>query len=118
MRGLSGSESDILQLLGTSYPTVAATLPADPRHFDGNPPPPTIIGSNGRANLCRSLPLNGRNPTELIDQSVMWRKDFTFLIPKIGGSDAMPHVLVLWWALLFGLSMRARYEPEGWTTDA
>jgi hypothetical protein len=116
--GLSGTgESDILQLLRTSYPTVADTLPPDSRHFDGNPPPPLIIEGNGKANLHRSLPLNGRNPTELIDQKTMWRENNTWLIPKIGGSDAVPHVLVLWWALLFGLSMRDRYEPEGWTTD-
>ena len=26
-----------------------------------------------------------------------------------------PHPLVVWWAILFALSMLARYEPDRWT---
>jgi hypothetical protein len=37
-----------------------------------------------------------------------------WLIPEIGdGSDQLPPVL-LWWILLFGLSLLARYEPAAW----
>jgi YaaC-like Protein len=101
------------EILGTG-PRVPRA--ADHRHFDGEPPP-TIIGSNGRANLFRSLPPKGRDPDQLCTQETMWRDNQTWLIPKLGGIDGPPHVLVLWWALLFALSMRARYEPEGWTKD-
>ena len=37
-----------------------------------------------------------------------------WLIPVVGdGSDSLPAVL-LWWILLFGLSLLARYEPAAW----
>lgn len=35
------------------------------------------------------------------------------LLPKAGGQDALSPFM-LWWALLFGLSSVARYEPELW----
>ncbi len=37
-----------------------------------------------------------------------------WLIPRVGdGSDCLSPVL-LWWILLFGLSLLARYEPAAW----
>jgi hypothetical protein len=37
-----------------------------------------------------------------------------WLTPVVGdGSDWLPPVL-LWWILLFGLSLLARYEPAAW----
>jgi len=37
-----------------------------------------------------------------------------WLIPAVGrGQDLLPPVL-LWWVLLFGLSLLARYEPDAW----
>ncbi|GAB2594105.1 YaaC family protein [Microlunatus antarcticus] len=41
----------------------------------------------------------------------------TWILPRIGGVLPKPNALVLWWALFFSLSIRARYEPEGWTKD-
>lgn len=38
-------------------------------------------------------------------------------IPRVGGVNDVTHPLVLWWALLFALSNRARYEPQGWFAD-
>lgn len=37
-----------------------------------------------------------------------------WLRPLVGG--AAMNDLMMWWALLFGLSMLARYEPAGWNT--
>lgn len=37
--------------------------------------------------------------------------------PDVGAADRAPHPLMLWWALLFALSMRARYEPVSWLRD-
>jgi len=34
--------------------------------------------------------------------------------PCIDGSGKALHPLVVWWAVLFGLSILARYEPEAW----
>jgi hypothetical protein len=37
-----------------------------------------------------------------------------WLIPVVGdGGDDLPPVL-LWWVLLFGMSLLARYEPAAW----
>lgn len=42
------------------------------------------------------------------------RTEEHWLIPEVGdGSDQLPPLL-LWWVLLFGLSLLARYEPATW----
>ncbi|MFJ1634165.1 MULTISPECIES: YaaC family protein [Streptomyces] len=42
--------------------------------------------------------------------------DDLFLFPSIGAMQEPVHPLLVWWALLFGLSMLARYEPEHWAS--
>jgi len=43
-----------------------------------------------------------------------WRAQERWLVPVIGDeSDRLPPVLI-WWVLLFGLSLLARYEPVAW----
>jgi hypothetical protein len=39
-----------------------------------------------------------------------------FIFPAFGGAPRPLHPLLAWWALLFALSMLARYEPESWTS--
>lgn len=41
--------------------------------------------------------------------------DDRWVFPALGGSTMQLHPLLAWWALLFALSMLARYEPAGWT---
>jgi hypothetical protein len=38
-----------------------------------------------------------------------------YVFPAIGGASQPLHPLLTWWALLFALSMLARYEPASWT---
>lgn len=40
-------------------------------------------------------------------------RDERMLLPRVGG-QAFLSPLMLWWVLLFGLSMIARYDPEVW----
>jgi len=40
--------------------------------------------------------------------------DDRWVFPALGGSAIPLHQLLAWWALLFLLSMLARYEPEDW----
>lgn len=40
--------------------------------------------------------------------------DHTRVYPSIDGTKKPLHPLVTWWAILFGLSVLARYEPETW----
>lgn len=37
-----------------------------------------------------------------------------YAFPRIGGSDAAGDPIMIWWAVLFALSMLARYEPMEW----
>jgi hypothetical protein len=37
-----------------------------------------------------------------------------WLVPRVGESDDELSPLLLWWVLLFGLSLLARYEPAAW----
>ena len=50
-----------------------------------------------------------------------WERRLTFryagcrnAYPSLDGSPRPIHPLVVWWAVLFGLSILARYEPESW----
>jgi len=38
------------------------------------------------------------------------------VFPALGGNTRPLHPLLAWWAVLFALSMLARYEPAAWTT--
>lgn len=37
-----------------------------------------------------------------------------YAFPRLGGTDAAAHPLLIWWAVLYSLSMLARYEPTEW----
>jgi YaaC-like Protein len=41
--------------------------------------------------------------------------DDRWVFPTLGGSDKQLNPLLAWWAILFTLSMLARYEPASWT---
>jgi hypothetical protein len=45
-----------------------------------------------------------------------WSGNDRVLIPRLGGRDFLSP-LMLWWLLLFGLSIVARYEPELWIRE-
>jgi hypothetical protein len=36
------------------------------------------------------------------------------VFPAVGGNASALHPLTAWWAVLYGLSMMARYEPAAW----
>jgi YaaC-like Protein len=42
-------------------------------------------------------------------------QDERWIRPKLGSKDSVPpSALMTWWALLYGLSILARYEPDEW----
>jgi hypothetical protein len=69
----------------------------------------------------RMLPLFGwpalRHPVKLDDLETIAPAvrgpDERVLLPRVAGRDLLSP-LMLWWVLLFGLSMVARYDPEVW----
>lgn len=46
--------------------------------------------------------------------STRYRLHDRFVFPALGANSAPLHPLLAWWALLFALSMLARYHPESW----
>lgn len=79
-------------------PGVGVMLPeTDMQEWRGEPPPEELFG----------LHVHSRAPGHRSGEE-------RWLIPVVGdGSDRLPPVL-LWWILLFGLSLLARYEPAAW----
>jgi hypothetical protein len=69
-------------------------------------------------NLTGQFPISG---LEVLTQHLKGRGRVLgyneWILPRIGGVTPKPHALVLWWALFFCLSLRARYEPEDWSHD-
>jgi hypothetical protein len=47
-------------------------------------------------------------------QNTGHQPEIGYALPELAGGDS-PHPLMLWWALLLGLSSYARYEPAAWT---
>ena len=41
--------------------------------------------------------------------------DDRYVFPSIGGDTQALHPLLAWWAVLFALSLLARYQPDTWT---
>jgi hypothetical protein len=110
------SEEGVVALLTKHYPALKASRPPDPRHFEGPPVPLVQHGANG-CNLYRAMALPAGMDFETFRAATLIEHHGTWAIPSLGGAGGPTQPLVLWWALLFGLSMRARYEPEGWTGD-
>jgi len=47
-------------------------------------------------------------------QSIEYRRS-TALFPRLGNSSTAAHPIVIWWMVLFALSMLARYSPRDWS---
>jgi hypothetical protein len=79
-------------------PGVGVMLPkTDVQESQGGPPPQELFATHAR----------NRAPGYRSGEE-------RWLRPRVGdGSDLLPPVL-LWWVLLFGLSLLARYEPAAW----
>jgi hypothetical protein len=92
---------------------------------------PTLAGSTGRAvsdqqplpdgrsvKVRRAWTLSaGDNPGEFhsrLTRPYLGDND-RYIFPSIGGDQQALHPLLAWWAILFALSMLARYQPETWT---
>jgi hypothetical protein len=127
--GFQGSGEELEAYLGKHYPTAAGAHLYGHPGFDRTPGQHTRYGSGflfrwqadspdagGQAGtLNRIAPASVPVPPE----SAFERDDVSFsgfaprwLRPGVRGVALSP--LLTWWALLFGLSMIARYEPASW----
>ncbi|WP_372511260.1 YaaC family protein [Lentzea californiensis] len=57
--------------------------------------------------------VSGAEEAALREHTVDYR-GMVCAFPKIGGSDLAAHPFLIWWSMLYALSMLARYEPRVW----
>ncbi len=97
------SEEDLLAVLG-GYPTLAGSLPFGEEIW--------IKPLAGHESMCtiRCWPyaFPGRRDQPYRDDYDRW------VFPPLDDRGKPLHPLLAWWALLFALSMLARYEPASW----
>jgi hypothetical protein len=112
------AEESVVAFLTRHYPAFAASVGPDPHHYNGGHAMPTATKSpNGSYHIHRSMTLPANTDFATWMDSLSVKVEGRWAVPSLGGTGGGTQPLLLWWALLFGLSMRARYEPEGWTDD-
>lgn len=110
-----GSEEAAVQaVLSAYYPGWKRTQPIGPPPGTGHQP---IRRLSGGVFLTRTLQVKPGDAWSTLAASLGIDLSQGRVIPALEREGAPSHPFILWWALLFGLSMRARYEPEGWARD-
>ncbi|WP_158852833.1 YaaC family protein [Saccharothrix deserti] len=106
---LENTEEGVVSFLG-HYPTLRDSLKPD-----------NGIGSVNRAHegmaLTRawSMPQDVKALKRRITNPYLDRNDL-WVFPAVVGNGRPLHPLISWWAVLFALSMLARYEPSSWVS--
>jgi hypothetical protein len=59
-------------------------------------------------------PTAGQPTPSLADRVATWYRGELFVFPALGENPKPLHPLLAWWAVLYTLSMLARYEPCAW----
>jgi hypothetical protein len=75
-----------------------------------------LTGSGVDVSLC--LPSHGttaEDETDLAGRTFGYR-GWRLAFPTVGGSGLPSHPLLLWWSVLYALSMLARYSPHVWNS--
>jgi hypothetical protein len=109
----SAAEEQVAEFL-QSYPT----LIGNETHSDFSPP--ELDHRSGRINTLRAWKwptLEENNMAQLLNRITLPYRDDNerWAFPALGGDRNALHPLLAWWAILFALSMLARYEPASWT---
>lgn len=60
------------------------------------------------------VPVAGQALPPLEDRVATWYRGQPFVFPALGENTKPLHPLMAWWAVLYALSMLARYEPCAW----
>ncbi len=103
------TEADIIGYLA-SYPSLVGSQNAAPDHAFPQETTRT-------ADVPRVWPLPaGQDPDPFIASRTRPYRgdDERWVFPALGGSPVPLHPLLAWWAVLYTLSMLARYEPASW----
>jgi hypothetical protein len=103
------TEVEIVSYLA-SYPTLVGSQNANPDHVYPQETTRT-------ADVPRAWPLPAGQDPDAFIASRTWPyrgDDERRVFPALGGSLVPLHPLLAWWAMLYTLSMLARYEPASW----
>ena len=71
-----------------------------------------MIHRTTRAHL-RSRQANERE-ADALAHTTRYRMSDLYVFPAVGANKDCLHPFMAWWAVLFALSMLARYHPEAW----
>lgn len=100
-----------------SYPTLQGSVGINP------PLPPFVNQSTQVVAVSRSWPIPGGYPPRMSERELLHQlthpyraENERWVFPAIGGSSEVLHPLLAWWAVLFVLSMLARYVPAEWSS--
>ncbi|MFE3412835.1 YaaC family protein [Streptomyces mirabilis] len=80
--------------------------PGEGFHRDGNERRAGVLGRT--CSCCRTGAAAPRR------QVATWYRGQHFVYPALGENAKPLHPLLAWWAVLYALSMLARYEPCAW----
>ena len=121
---LSADQATAVADFLTCYPSLGGSAPS---HLTPNALPHDDWQAGTRKALrawpCTSPPPDGAAiPKFLSDDAELRTLPYLgdadrWAFPALGGADIPLHPLLVWWALLYALSMLARYEPASWTND-
>jgi hypothetical protein len=107
----------------SSYPTLGAY---EYVRASSNPdsPPEFLLYQNGHAELNVNVVVDGGKQTTEAQRRALFQQigsrhgaeyDDFYLVPAIGNNNRPMHPLMTWWAVLYTLSMLARYQPAEWS---
>ena len=115
VRGDWGQQTDAVFAFLSSYPTLSDLVSAVPH---GQPIAVRRDTNTGQAAVALYLrnEFHSQFAThEDLERYVAFRDaGHVCAYPALDGTARPIHPLVVWWSVLFGLSMLARYEPEQW----
>lgn len=81
----------------------------------GNPIGITFAGDSVEVPIVWPKPDHAEADDVILDlHTIRYRGHQRVAFPTVGGSTAPAHPFLLWWAILYSLSMLARYEPKVW----
>jgi YaaC-like Protein len=105
------TEADAVAYLA-SYPTLAGSVSPGPGN-QFHPEQPAVT-----TGVPRAWPMPADQDLDAFEESRTWPyrgDDERCVFPALGGSTVPLHPLLAWWAILYSLSMLARYEPATWS---
>jgi hypothetical protein len=104
------TEDDIAGFL-SPYPSLAGHRKADTMRTSQNDEIHQVV------KISRAWPIDGN--ADALDWGKLTQPylgiDDRWVLPAIGGAAQPIHPVLTWWAVLYALSMLARYEPASWT---